>query len=128
MSTFTQTSSIDNDSLARRFTDGKYYTKDEIVKKFGGNIFNTQVDNVCRTVNEYRRKYAFKLDLPRYDRKLFTTTLTPAILTKYLIIERAMTYYSSNYNMMKISCYATGYDTLNNVLNEIYHQELIRIL
>ena len=31
MSTFTQTSSIDNDSLARRFTDVKYYTKTETI-------------------------------------------------------------------------------------------------
>ena len=85
MAVINQNSNMDNDSLARRFTDVSYYTKDDIIRRFGGNIFNTQVDSIYRTVNEYRKRYAFKLDLPRYDRKLFTTTLTPAILTMIAI-------------------------------------------
>ena len=88
MNTLNQSTNLDNDTLARRFTDAGYYTKDDINKRFGGNFFNTQVDNIWRTVNDYRRRYAFKLDLPRYDRKLFTTTLTPTILTHYVIDER----------------------------------------
>ena len=125
MSAFNQTSNLDNDSLARRFTDTTYYTKDDIVKRFGGDIFNTQVDSICRTVNEYRRRYAFKLELSRYDRKSFTTTLTPSILTNYIIDERSMIYYSNNYNNMKMCCVATHSSTLENILNEIYCQEFI---
>ena len=32
MDKFSQNSHVDNDSLARRFTDASYFTKDDIVK------------------------------------------------------------------------------------------------
>ena len=63
----------DNDGLARRFTDSYYYTKEDIDNKYGGSSFNSQGDSIMRIINEYRRRYAFNLELPRYDRKTTTT-------------------------------------------------------
>ena len=105
---------IDNDGLARRFTDLHYYTKDDIDKKYGGNSFNSQADSIMRIITEYRRRYAFNLDLPRFDRRTFTTTLTPKIMARYNINDRSMVYYSAHYNLMDISCYATCSSALND--------------
>ena len=83
--TQTAANGIDNDGLARRFTDSHYYTKEDIDKKYGGNSFNSQADSIMRIISEYRRRYAFNLDLPRFDRRSTTTTLTPKIMARYNI-------------------------------------------
>ena len=116
--TQTAANGIDNDGLARRFTDSHYYTKEDIDKKYGGNSFNSQADSIMRIISEYRRRYAFNLDLPRFDRRSTTTTLTPKIMARYNINDRSMVYYSARYNLMEISCYATCSNKLKDFLSE----------
>ena len=122
--TQTAANGIDNDGLARRFTDSHYYTKEDIDKKYGGNSFNSQADSIMRIISEYRRRYAFNLDLPRFDRRSTTTTLTPKIMARYNINDRSMVYYSARYNLMEISCYATCSNKLKDFLSDIHSQEL----
>ncbi len=83
--------------FARRFTDERYLTKEQIMEE----LKTSSVDNIFDKVLSYRKLYSINLELKSAENRFFSYTLNPSLMKKIVLLERRLTSMMISFSSLK---------------------------